>query len=63
MVTYTCDICSKQFNRKSNYDYHIGNKKKPCQQITDKINQNLPNLPKLTKKYDLIHIYVCIPYY
>jgi hypothetical protein len=49
MVTYTCDICSKQFNRKSNYDYHIGNKKKPCRQITEKINQNLPNLPKLTK--------------
>ncbi len=30
MVNYTCTTCSKQFNRKSNYDYHINNKKKPC---------------------------------
>ncbi len=32
MVNYTCLNCKKIFNRKSNYDYHISNKKKPCQQ-------------------------------
>lgn len=32
MVNYTCFICNKSFNRKSNYDYHTNNKKKPCKQ-------------------------------
>lgn len=30
MVNYTCERCQKQFNRKSNYDYHINNKKNQC---------------------------------
>ncbi len=40
MVNYTCEICSKNFNRKSNFDYHINNKKKPCQIIPHKTTQN-----------------------
>ncbi len=34
MVIYTCPACTKTFNRKSNYEYHINNKKKPCIQIS-----------------------------
>ena len=30
MVIYICPNCDKQFNRKSNYDNHTINKKKPC---------------------------------
>ena len=30
MVIYICPDCDKEFNRKSNYDNHTINKKKPC---------------------------------
>ena len=30
MVLYNCPTCNKEFRKKCNYDYHIGNKKKPC---------------------------------
>ncbi len=30
MVSYQCQKCNKVFNRKSNYDYHIYKKKRPC---------------------------------
>lgn len=30
MVNYRCNLCCKDFNRKSNFDYHIKDKKKPC---------------------------------
>lgn len=33
MVIYKCDICNKQFNRKSNYDNHK-NRKNPCKNTT-----------------------------
>lgn len=45
MVNHVCDICGRCFNRKSNYDYHVNNKKNPCQNINrnfTKINQNSP---------------------
>jgi DNA-directed RNA polymerase subunit RPC12/RpoP len=32
MVVYICNICSKTFNKKSNYLTHISNKKKPCKE-------------------------------
>ena len=30
MVKHICPYCKKEFNRKSNYDYHLKNKKKVC---------------------------------
>ena len=30
MPIFTCPKCNKQFNRKSNFVYHIDNKKRPC---------------------------------
>lgn len=30
MVTHTCPICLKEFNKKSSYNDHVNNKKKPC---------------------------------
>ena len=30
MVIYKCPKCDKVFNRKSNYEYHVNEKKKPC---------------------------------
>ena len=35
MVNYKCENCMKVFNRKSNWEYHINNKKYPCK---NKIN-------------------------
>ncbi len=28
-MKYTCELCKKEFNKKSNYEYHIG-RKRPC---------------------------------
>lgn len=40
MVTYICEICSKSFNRKSSYDYHI-NRKRACKRNIEKeYNEN-----------------------
>jgi hypothetical protein len=33
MPIFECEKCKKNFNRKSNYDYHINNKKRPCTTI------------------------------
>lgn len=30
MVNYTCKNCKKIFNKKSNFDYHITDRKRPC---------------------------------
>ncbi len=50
MVNYTCPTCSKQFNRKSNYDYHIENKKKPCQPIAPEAPEKLQNNSESSQK-------------
>ncbi len=51
MVKYTCPTCCKEFNRKSNYDYHMESKKNPCKAIT-KINQKLPKITKINQNND-----------
>ena len=49
MVLYICEICKKNFNKKSNYVNHVENKKKPCGpkiiiiDNTTKIPQNIIN--------------------
>ena len=47
MVVYICENCKKEFNKKSNYLNHIGNKKKSCSQLKLNMHQNAP---KCTKK-------------
>ncbi len=39
MVNHVCQNCNKSFNRKSNYDYHINNKKNPCNPNLNKLCQ------------------------
>jgi hypothetical protein len=53
MVKHICTICLKEFNRKSNYNYHI-NRKIPCEKpvenaeiSTTKITPNLENTESL----------------
>ena len=59
MVLYKCNRCGKEFNRKSNYNYHI-NRKRPCAPKFSK--RSLKNPPKFrcsncdklyTTKYNL----------
>lgn len=40
MVYFKCKKCNKEFNRKSNFDYHINDKKKPCYVFNDKTEFN-----------------------
>jgi hypothetical protein len=60
MVLYTCEICSKEFNKKSNYLQHIENKKKPCKIINDDILEKTPKNTKIlqesTKKHQITPI-------
>jgi hypothetical protein len=52
MVNYICQICNKNFSRKSDYIYHTENKKKPCKPKQNIILNNNPIRPdKLTCKY------------
>jgi hypothetical protein len=43
MVVYICPDCNKEFNRKSNYDFHTLNRKNPCNK------SNFTVVPKPTK--------------
>ena len=45
MPNHICILCNKVFNRKSNYDYHVRNKKKPCIPI---IKNDTPESAKVT---------------
>ncbi len=40
MVVHTCNICLKQFGKKSHYVQHVENKKKPCKPIDSKMTPN-----------------------
>ena len=47
MPIYDCPNCKKKFNRKSNYIYHIENKKRPCNIIIlNNINKYTNTLPE-----------------
>ena len=67
MVKYTCGKCYKEFNRKSNYDYHISDKKKACvdnsrifQNIPNSnILQNILNIPNTNKIIDNTNCNIC----
>lgn len=48
MVIYTCNVCFKSFNKKSNYLAHTENKKKPCRQIEEIITNSTQIPHKLT---------------
>jgi hypothetical protein len=41
MVLYICSNCNKEFKKKCNYDYHIENKKKPCNAYSPNQNPNI----------------------
>ena len=41
MVKFSCIICNKGFNRKSNYEYHINDKKRPCMNLENKEDNNI----------------------
>ena len=47
MVVHTCPSCKKEFNKKSTYDYHVQNKKSPCEKndvlIAPNCSNNAPN--------------------
>ena len=48
MVIYNCSDCNKKFNRKSNYDKHVLNKKKPCGPINIIIPPISSNIPPIS---------------
>ncbi len=55
MVKYICEICNKNFTRKSDLIYHTEKKKKPCQpinQILPNMNQNRTKLNQTEPKYN-----------
>ena len=41
MVNYKCENCEKNFNRKSNWEYHITNKKRPCNKVKSIIDVDI----------------------
>ncbi len=46
MVNYKCPNCSKQFTRKSNYDYHLYKKKTPCSYVKLSTENIAPRIPQ-----------------
>ena len=51
MVNYKCEICNKEFKKKSHWIDHTENKKKPCKQTIINNNIKAENYPKLSKNY------------
>jgi hypothetical protein len=51
MPKHVCIICNKEFNRKSNYDYHIENKKKPCNAIMNSVPPKSSDLEIKTENF------------
>lgn len=50
MVLYICKKCNKVFNKKSNFDYHCYNRKRPCNENTQIIAQKDNMETNKTKK-------------
>ena len=50
MVVHTCPNCKKEFNKKSNYDRHIENKKKSCVPINNIVPQKSSEFPHKTSE-------------
>jgi hypothetical protein len=47
MPVFSCNNCNKKFNRKSNYEYHINDKVKPCgSDNIDTFDKNVEHSPK-----------------
>ena len=55
MVNYICQLCKKNFNKKSNYIDHIENKKKPCIDIKANIPLITSNIPPSTSNITQIN--------
>ena len=50
MSNFSCNKCNKCFTRKSNYEYHINNKKRPCSsENTKNPTQNVQVAPKIVE--------------
>ncbi len=49
MVNYKCQICNKEFNKKSNFIYHTKNRKNACGE-NQTIQKNYPELPQNTQE-------------
>jgi len=56
MVLYKCNRCNKEFNRKSNYNYHI-NRKKPCKKVNQKQKSKLIKTNHTYKCFNCNKIY------
>ena len=59
-MTFICNICLKQFDKKFNLNRHIEKKKNSCQQNIPKYSENIPNIPKTLKN---IFCFFCIVYF
>lgn len=59
MTVYTCDVCKKEFNRKSTYDNHL-TRKNPCRLDTSIDNKCIYCDKSYTAKFNLTkHLKIC----
>ncbi len=55
MVNYTCPICNKEFNKKSNFIEHTEKKKKPCKPNLQEFAENSKNLQEFAENAYFSH--------
>jgi hypothetical protein len=46
MVMHICELCNKIFTKKSTYNYHINEKKRPCELKAEKLTKISSNFPQ-----------------